>query len=637
MNLKVALVVLFVCMAEVAGYPNLARACSAWVAGDVKPFMGSGTLVDGGSSACTVVVSPTTLKAGSVYSVTVSSSESSLFKLHSDDSQCLGVSTSSNEKATSEVFSWTAPVNAAGTIQFYALCAGSWAGTMYAANPVALSSAAPNENEKCGASSFNTDAQCAAAAAGKVYDATMAGTSCSGASCTAMECCKTAPPAATMVSFTGYLVDIFCWDKPNHLAIDGAKLDTEPEAHTVHCLRDIQRCIDSGYALLEKAAGASRYTLKYRLDAAGNAKALTIIKSTASTNNFRVTVTGTVSGDTIRVSTLKEGAPPPNENEKCGASSFNTDAQCAAAAAGKVYDATMAGTSCSGASCTAMECCKTAPPAATMVSFTGYLVDIFCWDKPNHLAIDGAKLDTEPEAHTVHCLRDIQRCIDSGYALLEKAAGASRYTLKYRLDAAGNAKALTIIKSTASTNNFRVTVTGTVSGDTIAVTKLVEAVPGVATTSLVDQAGVEVLTLTTERLTDEAGVVDGQGGGEDGAGDGSSKTMSTMITLTVPKVTWISIGISTGSPESAPSMTGNPQGGSSAGTDTIVCAAGEGGGAEVRRFFMTTKNPAADRSNGNIVAKATCMQADGQTVLKVRCPCCPCCPALTTPRPHMYR
>lgn len=37
------------------------------------------------------------------------------------------------------------------------------------------------------------------------------------------------------VTYTGYLIDLFCWDLPNHLAIDQAQLDTHPEDHTVIC------------------------------------------------------------------------------------------------------------------------------------------------------------------------------------------------------------------------------------------------------------------------------------------------------------------------------------------------------------------------------------------------------------------
>ena len=111
------------------------------------------------------------------------------------------------------------------------------------------------------------------------------------------------------VTHTGFLVDLYCWDKPNHKGVDGANLGTEPEQHTVHCLRDIQRCIDGGYALLEKKAGATSYSLKYKLDATGNANILKLIKTTKSIANFQVTATGTASADglTLNGATFVEG------------------------------------------------------------------------------------------------------------------------------------------------------------------------------------------------------------------------------------------------------------------------------------------------------------------------------------------
>ena len=140
------------------------------------------------------------------------------------------------------------------------------------------------------------------------------------------------PGGGVKTTVSGYLVDIYCWDKPNHMAIDGANLETEPEKHTVHCLRDVQVCINGGYALLEKKAGALKYTLKYKLDATGNVNILKIIKTTASVADFQVTATGTVDGDVLKGATFVEGSaassstlagpspsPPPGEVKVAGA------------------------------------------------------------------------------------------------------------------------------------------------------------------------------------------------------------------------------------------------------------------------------------------------------------------------------
>mmetsp|Transcript_23764 Transcript_23764/g.55337 ORF Transcript_23764/g.55337 Transcript_23764/m.55337 type:complete len:191 (-) Transcript_23764:60-632(-) len=121
----------------------------------------------------------------------------------------------------------------------------------------------------------------------------------------------------------------------------------------------------------------------------------------------------------------------------------------------------------------------TVPCTAESFDYTGPLVDIYCWNLPDHIGIDGAKLDTAPQDHTVHCLRDIQQCIDSGYAILQKDVTTGKYSVKFRLDAAGNAKVAEIFKTTTSVKAFRVTASGTsaAGSDSLAVTSMVEASP----------------------------------------------------------------------------------------------------------------------------------------------------------------
>lgn len=113
--------------------------------------------------------------------------------------------------------------------------------------------------------------------------------------------------AAAKTTHTGYLTDIYCWERPNRIALDGAKMDTEPQKHTVHCLRDIQVCIDSGYGVLEKASGSDTYTLKYTFDAEGNKNVLALVQKTRATSNFLVTVTGEADGSVLKAATIVEG------------------------------------------------------------------------------------------------------------------------------------------------------------------------------------------------------------------------------------------------------------------------------------------------------------------------------------------
>jgi hypothetical protein len=126
--------------------------------------------------------------------------------------------------------------------------------------------------------------------------------------------------ATSTVIHVGYLVDMLCWNRPGHVAIDGAALRTAPQDHTVHCLRDIPACRAGGFGLLEKVeekvpattvdanntatATAQEeppeppplpgFVLKYRLDAAGNALALELLDASAKEKDYVVRVTGTV-------------------------------------------------------------------------------------------------------------------------------------------------------------------------------------------------------------------------------------------------------------------------------------------------------------------------------------------------------
>lgn len=106
-------------------------------------------------------------------------------------------------------------------------------------------------------------------------------------------------------------------------------------------------------------------------------------------------------------------------------------------------------------------------------SFSGYLADILCWELK--VGIDGADMINAPETHTVHCMRDIGDCIDSGFGVLEQpASGSGPYSLKYTFDQAGNAMALDLLKKTRKRNDYIVSVKGDVSGGKIAVTEIVE-------------------------------------------------------------------------------------------------------------------------------------------------------------------
>jgi hypothetical protein len=95
---------------------------------------------------------------------------------------------------------------------------------------------------------------------------------------------------------------------------------------------------------------------------------------------------------------------------------------------------------------------------ATDTSVKGYLVDLAC------AKADAAKPDWGPK-HTKNCLL-MPNCVASGYGVLTEDRKVIRF------DKAGNDEAKKFIDATKKDNDFKVTVTGAVSGDTMTVTKI---------------------------------------------------------------------------------------------------------------------------------------------------------------------
>lgn len=92
-------------------------------------------------------------------------------------------------------------------------------------------------------------------------------------------------------------------------------------------------------------------------------------------------------------------------------------------------------------------------------TFKGYLVDVMCG---THHAQEGAAYG---EKHDKKCLL-MDDCVKSGYALLT----ADNQVLKF--DSKGSAMALALVKKTEREKDWRVTVSGTLSDGTIAVSSL---------------------------------------------------------------------------------------------------------------------------------------------------------------------
>jgi hypothetical protein len=230
--------------------------------------------------------------------------------------------------------------------------------------------------------------------------------------------------AEVRTNYTGVLVDVYCYELPNSLALDGAALRTNPQDHTVHCMRDVPQCSQNGYVLLANQGtdAEPNYVIKYKLDAIGNQMALDALKHTTTVKNFVVSAIGTlpsVNSTVMNVKALVEGT--------------------------------------------------TLPEMPKEVTYTGYIVDLHCWSLPGSVAVDGAPLKTNPEKHTVQCMRDVPICFNSGFGFLENLGSSSKpnYVLKYKLDDNGNAMVQNLLRSTGMQKNFVVSARGFEAPDSV--------------------------------------------------------------------------------------------------------------------------------------------------------------------------
>eukprot|EP00854_Cymbomonas_tetramitiformis_P031859 gene31859-40203_t len=105
---------------------------------------------------------------------------------------------------------------------------------------------------------------------------------------------------AVSVSHTGYLIDLYCWNRNKNRALDGADMENRPWDHTVHCMRDVDICRNGGFAVLELVG--DKYQIKYRLDSTGVSNALYYVDTTSKIRDVIVTVTGTDDGSGTLVS-----------------------------------------------------------------------------------------------------------------------------------------------------------------------------------------------------------------------------------------------------------------------------------------------------------------------------------------------
>jgi len=229
--------------------------------------------------------------------------------------------------------------------------------------------------------------------------------------------------------------------------------------------------------------------------------------------------------------------------------------------------------------------CLCGMQGASSLKHSGYIIDLFCWDKPGHVAIDGADLDTNPGAHSVHCMVDIADCRANGFGLLEMNSMGG-YDLKYKFDADGNAKALEMLDALKAAEGggrreVVVDAEGTLGsdGETLSLSSIRAAAGGSATTTPMPAMG----QLLGSGVTIKSAVVD----------KGLDK-----VTVTVKSESsgWLAFGVT----KSGSGMTGG-----GGGSDVMVCTS-----QGVKRYWITEYKVPTD---GTDVADATCSMVGGTT------------------------
>ena len=103
--------------------------------------------------------------------------------------------------------------------------------------------------------------------------------------------------------FEQYLLDVDCANKA--ITDDGTNLRTNPENHTVACLKK-PSCMASGYGLIIRNKENGKYNF-YKFDKKGNELARKLLETTKKTDNLLIKVRGTIDNTMIiKVKSIEE-------------------------------------------------------------------------------------------------------------------------------------------------------------------------------------------------------------------------------------------------------------------------------------------------------------------------------------------
>jgi len=224
-----------------------------------------------------------------------------------------------------------------------------------------------------------------------------------------------------------------------------------------------------------------------------------------------------------------------------------------------------------------------------LTDYSAFIVDVLCWNLPNHIGLDSANLETSPEVHTLHCLWEVPKCRNSGFLLLEKDS-SGKYIKKYTLDTASNAKANILFESMFQRSggalaNIQVTVSGTLTDTTLTTTSIVEIAQSGTTSGTPASSQTGATSLHADLSI---------------VGTLSSDKKNIDIVLTATRNSWIAWGVTT-------QDGGMTAGGT--GSDVFICTKGN----FVQRYIVTSRSKPV---NGIDVPNSACTYANGGVVMK---------------------
>ena len=222
----------------------------------------------------------------------------------------------------------------------------------------------------------------------------------------------------------GFVMDLFCINNKN--LFDNPRLLTleNPENHTVHCLVDLDFCVNSGYNILlpnpKFGQGSEpKFAHALSLDPTGNglveklAKEHGVCSECTGSGTIRAGLRFTYIGKVIprtdnvprfqvkNISLSPRMADPNSNDDGCpnAMKRFNISRHLKKPESGGRKNLSIALNN-------DMQCTE------------GFVMDLFCINRGTLLDAPSVVTLQNPEKHSVHCLVDVDRCINSGYNIL---------------------------------------------------------------------------------------------------------------------------------------------------------------------------------------------------------------------------